>query len=78
VVEIDDEMCAFLQTGGALVLGTHDGTLSPEITRGWGIHVLPDRRTVELCVGLPSSRRTLGNIAENCRSSTARCSSRDA
>jgi hypothetical protein len=61
LAEIDDELRAFLHSGGALVIGTHDGSLNPEIARGWGLRVL-DGRTVELCLGLPSSRRTLANL----------------
>jgi hypothetical protein len=59
--EIDDELRDFLHSGGALVVGTQDGSLNPEIARGWGLRVL-DARTMELCVGLPSARRTLRNI----------------
>ena len=66
MAEIDDELRTFLQGGGALVIGTHDGSLNPEITRGWGLRVL-DRSTVELCVGLPSSENTLRNLEANGR-----------
>lgn len=66
MAEIDDELRAFLHSGGALVVGTHDESLSPEVARGWGLHVL-DPHTVELCVGLPSSQRTLRNIEANGR-----------
>lgn len=66
MADIDDELRAFLHGEGALVIGTHDAGLRPEITRGWGLRVL-DRETVELCVGLPSSRRTLENVEQNGR-----------
>lgn len=61
MAEIDDGLREFLHGGGALVIGTHDGRLGPEVTRGWGLRVI-DPTTVEMCVGLPSSRRTLRNI----------------
>jgi hypothetical protein len=62
---IDDALKTFLETGGcAVVVGTRDAALAPEITRAWGIRIL-DPRTVELCLGMPSSARTLENLNEN-------------
>lgn len=66
MAEIDEALRTFLHGGGALVVGTHDASLSPEITRGWGLRVI-DGRTVELCMGLPSSQRTLRNLDDNGR-----------
>lgn len=62
MVEMDDALRELLESGGAVVLGTRDAENTPEISRGWGLRVLPDRRTVEVCVGLPSGRRTLSNV----------------
>ena len=67
MARIDDDLRGLLECGVAIVIGTHDGGCVPEIARGWGLHVLPDRATVELCVGMPSSRRTLDNLAANGR-----------
>lgn len=64
-VRIDDDLRALLEDGVAAVLGTRDAGLVPEVARGWGVRVLPDRATVELCIGLPSGRRTLANLADN-------------
>lgn len=64
-MRIEDELKAFLEGGVAVVLGTRDANLAPEVARGWGLHVLADRSTLELCVGLPSGRRTLANAADN-------------
>lgn len=64
-VRIDDELRALLEDGVAAVLGTRDAGLVPEVARGWGVRVLPDRASVELCIGLPSGRRTLANLADN-------------
>jgi Pyridoxamine 5'-phosphate oxidase len=61
---LDEDLRALLECGVATVIGTHDAALAPEIARGWGVHVV-DGRTVEVCVGLPSARRTLANLAEN-------------
>src|SRR6188768_1225656 len=67
MAKIDDELRELLECGVAIVVGTHDGGCIPEIARGWGLRVLPDRTTVEVCVGMPSSRRTLDNLANNGR-----------
>jgi hypothetical protein len=56
---------ALLECGVATVLGTRDADLAPEVTRGWGLRVLEDGLTLEVCVGLPSGGRTLRNLAEN-------------
>jgi hypothetical protein len=66
LAEIDDALATFLHGAGALIIGTRDASRAPEITRGWGLRVL-DSRTVEMCVGLPSSRRTLANLEANGR-----------
>lgn len=62
---IDKELDAFFRCGVATVVGTRDANLAPEIARGWGIRLLSDLATVELCIGLPSGRRTLDNLADN-------------
>jgi hypothetical protein len=67
VARIDDDLRELLECGVAIVIGTQDGACVPEIARGWGLHVLDDRRTVEVCVGMPSSARTLENLARNGR-----------
>ena len=62
---LNDELVAFLQEGVATVIGTRDAEFVPEIVRGWGVRVLPDRRTVEVLVGASAGRRTLENLREN-------------
>ena len=64
---IDDDLRDLVECGVAIVIGTHDGRGVPEIARGWGLHVLEDRGSIEVCVGMPSSRRTLENIARDGR-----------
>ena len=64
-VPFDESLRDLLGCGVATVLGTRDADLVPEVTRGWGVHVLPDSATLEVCVGLPSGARTLRNIADN-------------
>lgn len=62
---LTDDLQALLECGVATVIATHDADLVPEIARGWGTRVLPDRVTVELCVGLPSGARAVANLADN-------------
>jgi len=66
-IQLDQDLQSLLESGVAIVVGTRDADLVPEAARGWGAHVLPDRSTVEVCVGLPSGRRTLRNVADNGR-----------
>lgn len=67
MADIGDDLKELLECGVAIVIGTQDGSCVPEIARGWGLQVLPDRRTVEVCVGMPSSGRTLENLERNGR-----------
>lgn len=64
-VPLDENLRELLECGVATVVGTHDADLVPEVARGWGVRVLPDGRTVEVCIGLPSGRRTMSNLAAN-------------
>jgi hypothetical protein len=64
---IDDDLRELLECGVAVVLGTHDAALNPEIARAWGLRVMPDRASVEVCVGMPSGRRTAANLEDNGR-----------
>ena len=66
-LEIDDDLRAFLESGVAAVVGTRDAALAPEVCRAWGIRVLGDRRTLQMCVGLPSAERSLRNLEQNGR-----------
>ena len=64
-VPLDEDLRGLLHCGVATVVGTRDADLAPEVARGWGVRVLPDGATVELCIGLPSGSRTLRNLADN-------------
>jgi hypothetical protein len=64
---VDDDLKDLLEDGVATVVGTRDADLVPEIARGWGVRVLDDRGSLELCLGLPSAQRTLDNLAANGR-----------
>ena len=62
---IDEPLRALFESGVAIVIGTRDAQLVPEVARAWGARVLPDRGAIDLCVGLPSGRRTLSNLTDN-------------
>ncbi len=62
---IDEELKAFLEGPVAVVVGTRDSRLAPEITRAWGPRVSEDGALVSLCVPLATSRKTLDNLDGN-------------
>ena len=64
-IPLEEGTRALLACGVATVLGTHDAALAPEVTRGWGMRVLDDGITLEVCLGMPSGRRTLRNLEDN-------------
>jgi hypothetical protein len=49
---------------GTILVGTRDAHLMPEITRGWGPTILPDRRTIDLCISLSAGAKTLENLRD--------------
>ena len=62
---IDEELKAFLEGPVAVVVGTRDSRLVPELTRAWGPRVFEDGARVSLCVPLATSRQTLDNLDGN-------------
>ena len=62
---IDDGLKAHIESGVAIVVGTRDARLSPEITRGWGPRILPDRTSIQLWISRSTGARTLENLREN-------------
>jgi len=53
-----------IQDTGTILVGTRDSHLMPEITRGWGPTILPDRRTIDLCISLSAAVKTLENVRD--------------
>jgi len=49
---------------GTILVGTRDANLTPEITRGWGPTILPDRHTIDLCISLSAGAKTLDNLRD--------------
>lgn len=64
-VYISPELKAFLKSGVAVVVGTRDAEMVPEITRAWGLLFSKDGKTISLCAPLATSRKTLDNLADN-------------
>ncbi len=60
-----DELARLAEGGVAVIVGTHDTNRVPEMVRGWGVRVLPDRQQIELCIAECSGGRTLHNLADN-------------
>ena len=54
-----------LPTGVSGNVGTRDGTLMAECTRGWGIWVENDRQAVTLLLTESASAQTLANLRDN-------------
>lgn len=51
-----------IQDTGTILVGTRDARLTPEITRGWGPTILPDGRSLDLCISLSAGAKTLENL----------------
>ncbi len=72
-VSINAELKAFLESGVSVVIGTRDAGLIPEVTRGWGLLVSKDRKSINLCVPLATGGKTLDNLASNGRLTVCCC-----
>ncbi len=65
-LEISDRIRAhIIADTGTILVGTRDAQLTPEITRGWGPSILPDRRTIDLCISLSAGAKTLENLRDH-------------
>jgi len=64
-LEIDSGLRAHIESVGTILVGTRDADLRPEITRGWGAHILPDCHTIDLCVSLSAGAKTLVNLRDH-------------
>lgn len=53
-----------IEDTGTILVGTRDAHLTPEITRGWGPTILPDRHTIDLCISLLAGAKTLENLRD--------------
>jgi len=64
-LEIEDGLRAHIGSVGTVLVGTRDTELRPEITRGWGAHILPDSHTIDLCISLSAGAKTLANLRDH-------------
>jgi hypothetical protein len=62
---LPDELIRLADTGVVVIVGTCDRVLVPELSRAWGVRVLPDRAGLEVCVSAQVCGRTLANLADN-------------
>jgi hypothetical protein len=65
MAEIDEDLKAFLESDVAMVVGTRDSELTPEVVMGWGPRVCEGGREVELFVDRAKGQRTLANLRDN-------------
>jgi len=64
-LDIDSGLKALIESVGTILVGTRDADLRPEITRGWGAHILRDSHTIDLCVSLSAGAKTLVNLRDH-------------
>ncbi|HET9396748.1 MAG TPA: hypothetical protein VFO36_11875, partial [Nitrospiraceae bacterium] len=62
---IPDWIVTLLQTGVSVMVGTRDGSLMPECTRAWGIHVEANRVSLTLFLAETFASKTLDNLRDN-------------
>src|SRR5438034_484769 len=55
---LTDELARLAEGGVAVIVGTHDTNRVPEMVRGWGVRVLPDRQQIESGSALPPRRES--------------------
>jgi hypothetical protein len=64
---LDEELKRFLESDVAIVVGTCDGDLVPEIVRGFAARVIGEGKEIQLFVGKAASEQTLANLLVNRR-----------
>ena len=62
---LPDDLVRMAATGVIVIVGTSDADRVPEVSRGWGVRVLPESDTLEVCVSSRVCGRTLDNLADN-------------
>ena len=62
---LPDDLVHMADTGVIVIIGTRDADGVPEVSRGWGVRVLPDSGALEICVSSRVCGRTLDNLADN-------------
>ena len=62
---LPDDLVRMADTGVIVIVGTRDADRVPEVSRGWGVCVLPESDALEICVSSRVCGRTLENLADN-------------
>ena len=70
-VALPEDLVEFLESGVSIIIATRDARLRPEVLRGLGAQVAPDRRSVDVFVNAELSQRLLSDIADNARIAVA-------
>jgi hypothetical protein len=64
-MQLPDDLIRIADTGVIVIVGTCDADRVPEVSRAWGVRVLPERDAVEVCVSSRVCGRTLDNLTDN-------------
>lgn len=62
---VGDDLRLLADQGVAVVVGTRDAAGVPEVSRGWGVRVLPQQQVLEVCLPAGSNRQALDNLEDN-------------
>jgi hypothetical protein len=62
---LPDDLVRIADTGVIVIVGTRDADRVPEVSRAWGLRVLPECDAPEVCVSSRVCGRTLDNLAYN-------------
>jgi hypothetical protein len=60
-----EQVAALAGQGVAVIVATRDRQHVPELTRAWGLYVVPGRAEVEVSVATGSGARTFDNLEDN-------------
>jgi hypothetical protein len=61
---LTDQIRAFLESGVAVMVGTRDAKLNPEMARGWG-PTAEAGGIIGVCIPLPAGQQTVENLSDN-------------
>jgi hypothetical protein len=64
-MQLPDDLVRIADTGVIVIVGTCNADRVPEVSRAWGVRVLPEHDAVEVCVSSRVCGRTLDNLAAN-------------
>ena len=62
---LPDDLVRMADTGVIVIVGTRDADRVPEVSRAWGVRMLPESDVLEICVSSRVCGRTLDNLADN-------------